>query len=240
MRAAEVAVGNGSLPGNVRRAPSISSTAANAPGAPCPTCPGGRGGPGGAYAFQDARGRGAGARAGGAGGPRLQLEREPAAFLALASRGGELGTRAAEVLERLGWPGKPGLPAPVAPLTAEEQRRFEAGREVYRNICQACHQPDGRGLERVAAPLVGSALTLAPPEVTARILLNGKEGTIGLMPPLGLTLTDSHVADVLTYVRREWGHTASPVDSAMVAAVRAQTAARTRPWTTEELLALIK
>src|SRR4026209_660746 len=104
------------------------------------------------------------------------------------------------------WPGRPGVPAPSAALTAEEQQRFDAGRETYRNICQACHQPDGRGQEKLAPSLVGSALALAPADVTTRILLNGKEGSIGLMPPIGSAISDEQIANVLTYVRREWGH----------------------------------
>jgi hypothetical protein len=44
---------------------------------------------------------------------------------------------------------------------------------------------------------------------------------------------------VLTYIRREWGQPGTPVDAATVKAVRALTASRTRPWTNEELLALI-
>ena len=50
---------------------------------------------------------------------------------------------------------------------------------------QACHQPDGRGQERLAPRLIDSTLTLAPAEIPARILLNGKEGPVGLMPPVG-------------------------------------------------------
>jgi mono/diheme cytochrome c family protein len=142
------------------------------------------------------------------------------------------------VLSRIEWPGKPGA-ATVTPLTAAEQQRFEAGREVYRNICQACHQPDGRGLALVAPPLVGSVLALAPAPVTARILLNGKEGRNGLMPPIGSTLTDDQIAGVLTYVRREWGQAGDPVDPAAVASVRAQTTGRTRPWTDDELMAML-
>jgi mono/diheme cytochrome c family protein len=110
---------------------------------------------------------------------------------------------------------------------------------VYRNICQACHQPDGRGLARVAPPLVGSDLALAPAEVTSRILLNGKEGSVGLMPPIGSTLSDDQIAGVLTYVRREWGQAGDAIDPATVAAVRAQTATRTRPWTDDELRAML-
>src|SRR4029079_13646848 len=103
----------------------------------------------------------------------------------------------------------------------------------------ACHQPDGRGLARVAPPLIGSVFALAPAEVTTRILLNGKEGTVGLMPPIGATLTDDQIASVLTYVRREWGQTGDPVAPSTVQTVRGQTATRTRPWTDQELLALI-
>jgi mono/diheme cytochrome c family protein/glucose/arabinose dehydrogenase len=258
LRGAEVAlVPNTPTPGTARRgaAPSITATAAATPGAPCPSCPGGRAGPGGAYAFDDARepaattsatsgggrGGGPGGRGGGRGrgGPRLQIVREPVAFATLAGGSDELASRAANVLARIEWPGKPGAATPVTPLTAVEQQRFEAGREVYRNICQACHQPDGRGLPRVAPPLVDSVLALAPAEVTARILLNGKEGAVGLMPPIGATLTDDQIASVLTYVRREWGQAGDPVDPGTVEAVRAQTATRTRPWTDDELLKLV-
>ena len=94
---------------------------------------------------------------------------------------------------------------------------------------------NARGREKLAPSLVGSELALDPPGIPARILINGKEGAIGLMPPLGAGLTDEQIADVLTYVRHAWGQTGSPVDPATVSAVRAQTASRTRPWTNEEL-----
>ena len=47
------------------------------------------------------------------------------------------------------------------------------------------------------------------------------------------------IAAVLTYVRREWGQTASPVAPEAVAAIRKTTAARPRPWTNEELSKLV-
>lgn len=217
-------------------------------GAPCPTCPGGRAGPGGAYAFpraQDATafaalagpltGSGQGGRGGGS---RLRLNREPVALSALAARADDLASRAANVLARVGWPGKPGEAAPVPPLTAQEQQRYDAGSEVYKNLCQACHQPDGRGQDKLAPSLIGSTLALAPADIPARILLNGKEGPIGLMPPIGSAITDEQIASVLTYVRREWGQAGTPVDPETVQAVRALTADRTRPWTDDELRAL--
>jgi mono/diheme cytochrome c family protein len=134
-------------------------------------------------------------------------------FKALAAKGGELGSRAEKLLARVEWPGKPGLAAAAAPLTPEQQQRFTAGQEVYRNVCQACHQPDGRGMEKIAPPLVGSAV--------------------------GQIFTDEQIAAVLTYVRREWGQTGAPVDPAAVNAVRAATKGRSRPWTETELSALL-
>ena len=145
----------------------------------------------------------------------VRLSREPETLAALAAKPNELGPRAAAIMARVEWPGKPGAAAPIAPLTAEQQVRFNAGQEVYKNICQACHQPDGRGQEKLAPSLVGSELALAPAEVPIRILLNGKEGAVGLMPPVGSVLSDEQIAGVLTYVRREWGQDASPVDPAV-------------------------
>jgi mono/diheme cytochrome c family protein len=229
LRGAEVAVLSAVMPGTP---PARRGGPTTGPSAPCPTCPGGRAGPGGAYAFPQMP---AGPRA---GNRTVRLGSEPARFAALAGRGGELGQRVSNVLARIEWPGKPGAAAPVAPLTASEQQRFNAGQEVYKNICVACHQPDGRGQERLAPPLVGSTLALASADIPARILLNGKEGPVGLMPPVGSTLNDEQIAAVLTYVRREWGQTGSPVDPATVKAVRAQTSDRSRPWTHDELLKL--
>jgi mono/diheme cytochrome c family protein len=210
-----------------------------APGgdAPCPTCPGARGGPGGAPAFPVARGERQGA---GAEGAPLRLSREPALASLASANEGDLSTRAAALIARVEWPGKPGGRAEAAPLSAADQARFDAGRSIYQNLCQPCHQPDGRGLEKVAPPLIGSEFALAAPTIPIRIVLNGKEGSVGLMPPLGAGLSDEQVAAVLTYIRREWGQDGSPVDVATVKQVRAMTADRTRPWKHDELMALIE
>ena len=238
LRGAEVAVLKVPMPGTP---PRIAEPAA-AIAMPCPTCPGGRAGPGGAYAFKPGDGRGRGTTSveppppsGRATGAGLRLNREPVALAALAAGDGELGVRAARILARVEWPGKAGASAAMPPLTPDEQRRFDAGRDVYKNVCQACHQPDGRGQEKLAPSLVDSTLAVGRPEITTRILLNGKEGSIGLMPPVGQSFTDDQVAAVLTYVRREWGQTGTPVEPALVKQIRALTADRTRPWTNAEL-----
>ena len=234
LRGTEVALLGATMPGT----PAPRATATD-PAAPCPTCPGGRGGPGGAYAYQrpEPPPPDPAASGGGRGGARLQLNREPLGLTGFPP-GDQFAPRVSAVLARISWPGKPGDAAPLPPLTAGEQRRFDAGRETYRNVCQACHQPDGRGQDKVAPTLIGAPFTLGPAEIATRILLNGKEGAFGLMPPIGSRLTDEQIAGVLTYVRREWGQTATPVDPDTVRAVREQSIGRTRPWTDDELAKL--
>jgi mono/diheme cytochrome c family protein len=171
----------------------------------------------------------------------VKLTREPALVALAAAKSGDLSSRAADVLARLEWPGKPSTGPAVAPLTAEQQARFDAGRTTYQNLCLPCHQADGRGAENLAPPLVGSEFALAAdPTIPARIVLHGKEGTVALMPPLGAMLSDAEIAAVLTYIRREWGHTAGPVAPADVARTRRDNAARTRPWTVPELTQLLR
>jgi putative membrane-bound dehydrogenase-like protein len=231
LRGAEVAVLGAAMPGT------SAPRGASNPTMPCATCPGGRAGPGGAYAFPrpadwpSAPGR--------SNAPALRLLQEPKPLIALAASPGELGTRATAVLARVSWPGKTGDAAAPRVLTGAEQQQFERGREVYRNICQGCHQPDGRGLERIAPSLIGSRFALANADVPIRILMNGKEGATGLMPPVGGALDDDQIASVLTYVRREWGQTGDPVGETTVGKVRAGTGTRTRPWTDAELDALV-
>ena len=83
-----------------------------------------------------------------------------------------------------------------------------------------------------------SPLALANAGIPARILLNGKEGAVGLMPPIGAILSDAQIAAVLTYIRREWGNAATPVDPDVVKTIRALTSGRAKPWTDTELNAL--
>jgi len=232
---AEVALLGVPMPGTP--APRASAAETTGP-TPCPTCPGGRAGPGGAYAYvrPAAPPPDPGAAGGGRTGARLQLNREPVALTGLTRD--RLTPRVSAVLARISWPGKPSDAAPLPSLTVEEQQRFDAGREIYGNLCQACHQPDGRGQDKVAPSLIGGALTLGPAEIPTRILLNGKEGAVGLMPPIGSKLSDEQIASVLTYVRREWGQGATPVDADTVKAVRARSVGRSRPWTDDELMNL--
>ena len=151
---------------------------------------------------------------------------------------------AAGLQNALVWPGKEGVTVVTEPpaLTEAQQALFESGEPLYAAICGSCHQPNGRGLEGLAPPLLDSEWLLGPPERTIRIVLQGVRGPIrvlgkthtGDMPPLGV-LSDEQIASILTYVRRAWGHTASPVDVEDVRLIRVATAGHTDAWSPEEL-----
>jgi mono/diheme cytochrome c family protein len=144
----------------------------------------------------------------------------------------------------IAWPGKPGVPPPpvIVPLNADQKKLFDNGKVIYAGLCAACHQPTGTGLEGLAPPLVDSDWVLGPADRPIRIVLHGVGGPLNVagrtwrleMPPLP-TFTDEQIASVLTYIRREWEHNASPVAPADVAKVREANKARTHSWSEEEL-----
>jgi mono/diheme cytochrome c family protein/glucose/arabinose dehydrogenase len=171
-------------------------------------------------------------------GRTISLPAEPTALSKLAAVSGTLGELAGSVSAKLDWPGRPAPVVRSAPFSSEQQKRYAAGAEIYKNVCLGCHQEDGRGKEKLGADLVDSAVVNAADPVTSiRVLVGGKEGTIGLMPPLGPAMSDEDIAATLTYIRRAWGHTATPVDPLNVMEVRALSRGRTTPWTDNELQA---
>jgi putative membrane-bound dehydrogenase-like protein len=129
-----------------------------------------------------------------------------------------------------GVPGSRRSTAPAAGPVAAER-----GREAFLIHCAPCHQTDGSGMARLAAPLRNSKWVLGREDLLARIVLNGLKGDL-LMPPMG-TLDDQQLAAILTYIRHAWGHEAGPVSPDVLATVRTQSRGRQEPWTVNELLA---
>ena len=163
----------------------------------------------------------------------LKLNAPPNSIIAWAKGTGEFSATSQAVLAQLDWPGKPAAPAAVS-MSAEEQRLFNAGQDIYRNMCAGCHSEQGRGLA-IAKDLAGSSYVTGRPEILARILLSGKEGSVGLMPPAGAALSDDELASVMTFIRGSWENRASPIQAAMVSEWRAAYAHREVPWTDREL-----
>ena len=133
--------------------------------------------------------------------------------------------------------------ATASPLAEAEQKRFESGKARYNLLCIACHQPNGLGLAAVAPPLAKSEWVTGPESRLARFVLHGVKGPITAagvtfaleMPPWKDALDDTAIAEILTYVRHEWGNDAPPVQTDTVTAIRAAEQARKVPWMVEEM-----
>lgn len=171
----------------------------------------------------------------------VRLAREPKVW---TGEGKDRDTRMAAVTTWLDWPGRPAVDrgAKARDLTREEQAAFERGKTIFAVTCSGCHGVEGRGVPGQTPPLAGSQRATGPVGRVARIVTQGMDGSFerdgvvynGQMPA-ATTLTDREVAEVLTFVRRSWGNTASPVAGSDVLTVRMKTAGRTRAWTVGEI-----
>ncbi len=154
-------------------------------------------------------------------------------------------TRVAKISPLFTWPGKPGAkPEPIIPpLSAEEKKRFEMGKELFTGSCAACHQSHGLGMDGLAPPLADSEWVLGSEQRLTRIILHGLTGPIKVngrgwsldMPSMGM-FDDEQIAGILTYIRREWDHGGAPVQTETVKRIRAETAKRQEAWSGAELL----
>lgn len=119
----------------------------------------------------------------------------------------------------------PVQPSPRDAAASPVERR-EAGRRVFAQTCQACHQEDGRGVPGAFPPLAGSDFLNADPRRSISAVLNGLQGPItvngrpysAVMP--ALHLSDAEIADVLTYVYSQWGNSGVTVTPALVREIR--------------------
>ena len=166
--------------------------------------------------------------------PGLRLNTEPAMLSTLAAQGGELGTASDGAARRAS--------------SGRQARRCGADRAAHAGRAAAlqCRQ---RGLQEhlhrvpsAGRPWPGQDRAesdrLRPRaragEVTARILLNGKEGTVGLMPPRrrhAERRSDRGRPDVRPPRVGPAGHPGRGLDGQ--GRPCAETAGRTRPWTHE-------
>ena len=106
----------------------------------------------------------------------------------------------------------------------------EKGKRVFAQTCFACHQANGLGLPGVFPPLAKSDYLMADKDRSIRAVTKGLSGPItvngtpfnGVMPPV--MISDEQIAQVLTYVRNEWGNQGEVVTVDEVRRVRAESA----------------
>lgn len=125
------------------------------------------------------------------------------------------------------------------PLSAQD------GGQLYTLYCSACHGVDGKGATGgTFPPLAESPWVAGDPDRSIKLVLHGLTGVVEVlektynleMPPQGAVLPDDQLAAILTYVRSSWGNQSSAVTADIVKQVRATTADRKTPYTSNELL----
>lgn len=103
--------------------------------------------------------------------------------------------------------------------TPDADELITQGEEIYMNVCIACHQPDGNGIEGFYLPLNNNPLvTLEDPTYLITTVLNGRGG----MPRFDTTYSDEEIAAITSYVRQAWDNEADPVSIDEVEKVRAE------------------
>lgn len=125
---------------------------------------------------------------------------------------------------------------------------LQRGKIVYDATCGLCHGPDGMGKPGQAPPYVGSEWVQAIANVLVRIPQKGLSGPIHVngqewnqvtsMAAMGETLSDDDLANVLSYIRTNWGNKAPAITPEEVHTVRADAAKHPGPYTEAELKAL--
>jgi len=125
---------------------------------------------------------------------------------------------------------------------------IKRGADVYKSICSPCHQPNGMGAKGQFPPLAGSDwVNTEGPNRILRIVMKGLNGPLevngepwnAVMPGFGDVIpSDEDLAAVVSFVRNSWGNEASICTPEQAAAVRAEIADRSLPYSASELLAL--
>jgi nitrite reductase (NO-forming) len=103
------------------------------------------------------------------------------------------------------------------------------GQGVYNSTCVSCHQVNGAGVPGVFPPLAKSDYLMSDAKRAIRTVLHGLEGEITVngepynqQMPSQSHLSDQQVADVLNYVRNNWGNQGPAITPAQVKAERQQ------------------
>jgi mono/diheme cytochrome c family protein len=91
-------------------------------------------------------------------------------------------------------------PHPLSPGFAFSE---QSGEELYANVCQACHMPDGKGATGAGTyPSLAGDKALEAAGYPVFVVMNGQHG----MPPVGIMMSDDQVAAVVNYVRTHFGN----------------------------------
>ena len=108
------------------------------------------------------------------------------------------------------------------------EEKIALGKQIYTNVCTACHQAEGQGIPGAFPPLAASDYLNEDVERTIDIIVHGKSGEITVNGEkynsvmAAQSLSDEEVANVLIYVYNSWGNNKSEVTPEMVAKSRSE------------------
>lgn len=98
--------------------------------------------------------------------------------------------------------------AQAAPKEWTRTELMAKGEQVFRQVCAACHGPQGEGVPGSFPALAGSAVATGAVPAHLQVVLQGRQtGEFpASMPPFGAQLSDVDVAAVVTYERNGFGN----------------------------------
>lgn len=76
------------------------------------------------------------------------------------------------------------------------------GRNIFNGVCTTCHGIGGKGA--YGPPLKGNPLVQQPGAIE-NIVMNGRVGSIGIMPPVGRGWTKTELSALTTYLKQNLG-----------------------------------
>lgn len=131
-------------------------------------------------------------------------------------------------------------------LVDYERDSYNRGKIIYdgKATCFGCHGKDGKGIDNMGPPLQASEWVTESEHRLAKVLLSGLMGPIKvkgtsyngsmIMPGFSANLTAQELADVSTYIRNNWGNTASYVDKGVFEKLSKETSNRQMPYTEQD------
>jgi len=173
-----------------------------------------------------------------------------AIFFGGAYLGRYSGNFSGDGLDPLGGAPRPTKQGPNGPGGAQTQELSQAdrGKKIFSANCAVCHQPNGLGAAGQGyPPLAGSEYVNGGTRRLGMIVLKGLQGPLtvkgqsfgtAVMQPWDKTLSDAKIADVLTYIRQEWGNKGGPVSPAQIAGLRKELASHPDSFTEPDLKAV--
>jgi mono/diheme cytochrome c family protein len=103
------------------------------------------------------------------------------------------------------------------------------GKKTYDRVCSPCHSADAKGIPTFSPALSGSKIVLGSGNKLIRVLLRGSEelkndpghNNKNVMPSQA-NLKDRRIANLLTYIRNNFGNNAPAITADEVKTIRAK------------------